>query len=123
MTFTYESNDQLKSELKHFFKENHIKQKDISEKLGILPQKITNTLGKKSFWFEDIDKILSAVGYSLVLSFEPKSKPAIEPEPKLSPDDQLMQYLYKINGRTWQPKRKPVMSDEEYNSLKFPWEK
>ena len=112
MTFTYESNDQLKSELKHFFRENHIRQKDISEKLGILPQKITNTLGKKSFRFEDIDKMLSAVGYSLVLSFEPVSKPAIEPEPESEPErimtaEDAVKKLCEIYGVPYKPRKWP----------------
>ena len=72
MTFTYENNDQFKSEIQRFFKESKIKQKDISANLEVSPQRITNILNKKFFRFDEISKILSAVGYSLVISFEPK---------------------------------------------------
>ena len=50
--------------------ENNITQKNIADKLGITPQSLTSLFNKKNFGFEDAKKILNAMGFELVLSFD-----------------------------------------------------
>lgn len=50
--------------------ESKISQREIVDKLGIKPQGLTKLLNKKNFGFEDAEKILSAMGYKLVLEFQ-----------------------------------------------------
>ena len=71
MKFIYNNNDQIRLKLKGLLAETGTKQKDIAPKIGMSPQELTNMLRKKSIRFEDVNKILSAVGYSLNISFEP----------------------------------------------------
>ena len=47
------------------------RRREIAEKLGIKPQGLTKLLTKKNFGFEDAEKILSAIGYKLILDFSP----------------------------------------------------
>jgi predicted transcriptional regulator len=70
MSIHYESNEQVVVEIKKLMLENHISQREIAEKLNIKPQGLTKMLTKKNFGFEDAQKILSAMGYQLVLDFD-----------------------------------------------------
>lgn len=69
MSINYENNDQIVVEIKKLMLEDHISQREIAEKLNIKPQGLTKLLTKKNFGFEDAQKILSAMGYQLVIDF------------------------------------------------------
>lgn len=69
MSIHYENNEQIVIEIKKLMLENKISQREIASKLGITPQGLTKLLNKKNFGFEDAQKILSAMGYELVLDF------------------------------------------------------
>lgn len=69
MSIVYENNQQIVIEIKKLMLEKQISQREIAEKLGIKPQGLTKLLTKKNFGFEDAEKILSAIGYKLILDF------------------------------------------------------
>lgn len=69
MSIHYENNDQIIIEIKKLMLENHISQREIAEKLDMKPQGLTKMLAKKNFGFEDAQKLLSAMGYQLVVDF------------------------------------------------------
>ena len=71
MSIVYENNQQIVIEIKKLMLEKQISQREIAEKLGIKPQGLTKLLTKKHFGFEDAEKILSAIGYKLILDFSP----------------------------------------------------
>lgn len=73
MSVHYESNEQIIIEIKKLMLESKISQREIAEKLQIKPQGLTKLLAKKNFGFEDADKILSAMGYNLIVDFQPNS--------------------------------------------------
>lgn len=74
MSIVYENNQQIVIEIKKLMLEKQISQREIAEKLGIKPQGLTKLLAKKNFGFEDAEKVLSALGYDLVLDFSEKKK-------------------------------------------------
>ncbi len=69
MSITYTDSEQLLIELKKLMLDAKITQREIAEKMGIKPQGLTKILSKKNFSFEDAAKILSAMGYELVIDF------------------------------------------------------
>lgn len=73
MSFTYTDNEQVAIEIKKLMLDTKTTQKEVAEKLGIKPQGLTKLLAKKNFGFEDADKVLSAMGYDLILDFSKKS--------------------------------------------------
>ncbi len=75
----YVNNGQLVIELKKLMLDNEISQKEISDKLGIKPQGLTKLLNKKNFGFEDVQKILEAMGYEMEIKFIKKeSRPNLK---------------------------------------------
>ena len=74
MSIVYENNQQIVIEIKKLMLEKQISQREIAEKLGIKPQGLTKLLTKKNFGFEDAEKVLSALGYDLVLDFSEKKE-------------------------------------------------
>ena len=72
MEITYKSNEQVVKELKKLMIDERTTQREIADKLGLLPQGITKILNKKNFGFEDVNKILSVIGYEMVVSFRKK---------------------------------------------------
>ena len=72
MEITYKSNEQVVKELKKLMIDERPTQREIADKLGLLPQGITKILNKKNFGFEDVNKILSVIGYEMVVSFRKK---------------------------------------------------
>lgn len=72
MSIIYENNQQIVIEIKKLMLEKQISQRVIAEKLNIKPQGLTKLLAKKNFGFEDAQKVLSAMGYDLVLDFQDK---------------------------------------------------
>ena len=69
MSIHYENNEQIVIEIKKLMLENKISQREIAAELRITPQGLTKLLNKKNFGFEDAQKILSAMGYELVIDF------------------------------------------------------
>ena len=70
MSIHYKSNEQIVIEIKKLMLEKQISQREIAEQLNIKPQGLTKLLNKKNFGFEDAQKILSAMGYDLIIDFE-----------------------------------------------------
>lgn len=73
MIFTYINSDQMMTEIKKLLLDERITQRDLAERLGIKPQGLTKLLNKKNFSFEDAQRILSALGYDLIVGFEKHS--------------------------------------------------
>lgn len=69
MPITYENNEQIVVEIKKLMLEKKISQREIAEKMEIKPQGLTKLLNKKNFGFEDAEKVLSAMGYKLIIDF------------------------------------------------------
>lgn len=69
MVIYYKNNEQIVIEIKKLMLETQISQREIAEKLGIKPQGLTKILAKKNFGFEDAQKVLSAMGYDLLIDF------------------------------------------------------
>ena len=69
MAIRYKNNEQIVIEIKKLMLETQISQREIAEKLGIKPQGLTKILAKKNFGFEDAQKVLSAMGYDLLIDF------------------------------------------------------
>ncbi len=67
--FTYQSNDQLISELKQLMAAEKITQQDIANALGITRQSVRDLLMKKNFSFQDAQKILALMNYTLEIHF------------------------------------------------------
>lgn len=74
MAVQYKDNQQIIKEIKKLMLDNDISQRTIADKLNITPQGFTKLLNKKNFGFEDAEKILKAMGYTLVVSFEEVSQ-------------------------------------------------
>lgn len=70
MAITYKNHEQIIVEIKKLMLEENISQRTIAEKLEIKPQGLTKMLNKKNFGFDDAAKILSAMGYELVIDFQ-----------------------------------------------------
>lgn len=80
MSIHYKSNEQIVIEIKKLMLEKQISQREIAERLNIKPQGLTKLLNKKNFGFEDAQKILSAMGYDLIIDFEQLADPADSPK-------------------------------------------
>lgn len=68
--FAYENNEQIVIEIKKLMLETKMSQREIADKMNIKPQGLTKLLSKKNFGFEDAEKILSVMGYNLIIDFE-----------------------------------------------------
>lgn len=69
---TYTDNEQIAIEIKKVMLESKVTQREIAERMGMKPQGLTKLLSKKNFGFEDASKVLSAMGYELVIDFQKK---------------------------------------------------
>ena len=74
MSIHYKDNEQILIEIKKLILETKTTQREIADKLGIKPQGLTKMLNKKNFGFEDAQKILSAMGYDLIIDFKQMTK-------------------------------------------------
>lgn len=74
MAIIYKDNEQILIEIKKLILETKTTQREIADKLGIKPQGLTKMLNKKNFGFEDAKKILSAMGYDLIIDFKQVAK-------------------------------------------------
>lgn len=70
MPIIYKDNEQIVIEIKKLMLENKISQREIADKMNIKPQGLTKILNKKNFGFEDAERILSAMGYNLIVDFQ-----------------------------------------------------
>ncbi len=70
MSIIYKDTEQILIEIKKIMLETKTSQREIANKLGIKPQGLTKIMNKKNFSFEDAKKILSTMGYDLVIDFE-----------------------------------------------------
>lgn len=77
MCIKYQDHKQIVTEIKKLMLEINVSQRTIAERMEITPQGLTKLLNKKNFGFEDANKILKAMGYTLVIDFE-KSNPTEE---------------------------------------------
>ena len=75
MSIVYKFNEQVLIEIKKVMLETKTTQREIADKLGIKPQGLTKILNKKNFGFEDAQKILSAMGYDLIVDFSRSQNP------------------------------------------------
>ncbi len=67
MPVKYENNEQIVIEIKKLMLETKMSQREIADKMT---QGLTKLLNKKNFGFEDAEKILSVMGYNLIIDFE-----------------------------------------------------
>ena len=65
----YTDNIELKKELKKIVIENDYTQKEIAERLGMLPQTYNTLINKKNFSFADMKKILDVMDLDLYIDF------------------------------------------------------
>jgi len=65
----YNDTEQLIIELKKLMLEKQISQKQIADRIGITPQGFTKLINKKNFSFNDLQKVLNAIDYSLEINF------------------------------------------------------
>ena len=70
MAFTYTNSEQMLTEIKKLLLAEHVTQRDLADRLDLKPQGLTKLLNKKNFSFEDAQRILSALGYNLIVGFE-----------------------------------------------------
>lgn len=70
LSIKYENNEQILIEIKKLLLESKTTQKEIADKLGIKPQGLTKLMNKKNFGFEDAQRILSTMGYELIIDFQ-----------------------------------------------------
>ena len=70
MPVKYENNEQIVIEIKKLMLETKMSQREIADKMNIKPQGLTKLLNKKNFGFEDAEKILSVMGYNLIIDLE-----------------------------------------------------
>lgn len=67
----YASKEQLIIEFKKLLLDKQISQREVAQKLNITPQALTKIINKQNFCFDDMEKLLSAVDYSMVVQFIP----------------------------------------------------
>lgn len=67
----YASKEQLIIEFKKLLLDKQISQREVAQKLNITPQALTKIINKQNFSFDDMEKLLSAVDYSMVVQFVP----------------------------------------------------
>lgn len=70
MTIQYQNNHQVITEIKKLMLDYNISQRAIAKELDISPQGLTKLLNKKNFGFEDAEKILNAMGHTLIIDFK-----------------------------------------------------
>lgn len=77
--FIFTNNEHLIIELKKLMLDDKISKKEIADKMKIKPQGLTKLLNKKNFGFEDVQKILEAMGYEMEIKFIKKeSRPNLK---------------------------------------------
>lgn len=69
-TFRYADKEQMLKEIKKLLVDESISQAEVAKRLGIKPQGLVKILNKQNFSFEDAARILHAIGYDLVVTFD-----------------------------------------------------
>lgn len=67
----YNSKDQLIIEFKKILLERQLSQREVAQRLNITPQALTKIINKQNFSFDDMEKLLGAVGYQMTVDFMP----------------------------------------------------
>ncbi len=67
----YRDNAQVIVEIKKLMLDSNITHREVAERIGLSPQAFNKLLNKKNFGFEDAQRIVQAVGYSLTFGFAP----------------------------------------------------
>lgn len=67
----YVSKEQLIIEFKKLLLDKQISQREVAQKLNITPQALTKIINKQNFSFDDMEKLLAAVDYSMIVQFVP----------------------------------------------------
>ena len=67
----YKNNDQLVNELKKVMIDTNTKQVDIANMMEVPKQAITKMFNKKNLTCDDMQKLLSLMGYELRINFVP----------------------------------------------------
>ena len=65
----YKSKEQLVIEFKKLLIDNQISQKEVAHRLNTTPQALTKILNKQNFSFDDMQKLLSAINYKMLIEF------------------------------------------------------
>ena len=67
----YKNNDQLVNELKKVMIDTNTKQVDLANMMDVPKQAITKIFNKKNLTCDDMQKLLSFMGYELHIDFSP----------------------------------------------------
>ena len=67
----YKNNDQLVNELKKVMIDTNTKQVDLANMMEVPKQAITKIFNKKNLTCDDMQKLLSLMGYELCIDFVP----------------------------------------------------
>ncbi len=67
----YDSKEQLIIEFKKLLLDKQMTQREVAQRLNITPQALTKIINKQNFSFDDMEKLLSAVDYGMVVQFVP----------------------------------------------------
>ena len=68
----FKSNEQIKDELTKLLIDEKVTKKDLAQRIDVSPQHLQNILNKKNLSFEDMHRLLSALGYDLEIEFKKK---------------------------------------------------
>lgn len=74
----YQSREQLIIEFKKLLLEKQTNQREVAQRLNITPQALTKILNKQNFSFDDMQKLLSAIGCKLLVDFLPVDENAAD---------------------------------------------
>ena len=69
----YSSKEQLVIEFKKLLLDNQISQREVAQRLNITPQALNKIMNKQNFGFDDMQKLLSAINYTMLFEFIPSS--------------------------------------------------
>lgn len=68
----FKSNEQIKDEFNKLLIDEKVTKKDLAQRIDVSPQHLQNILNKKNLSFEDMYRLLSALGYDLEIEFKKK---------------------------------------------------
>ena len=69
MVFVYGEREQLIKEIRKMLIDTGTTQKELADRLGLMPQGLTNLLNKKNLSFDDVKRIADALGYVVSVEF------------------------------------------------------
>lgn len=72
----YASKEQLIIEFKKILLDKQISQREVAQNLNITPQALNKIINKQNFSFDDMEKLLAAVNYDMVIQFVPAATDA-----------------------------------------------